>query len=152
VPSDGKGEPVRLPGNAAQQGGALSPDGRFIAYFSNETGTPEVYVQTWPVGGGKWQISNGGGHLPRWRGDGKELFYRNAAFEFFAVPITLEPRFTAGIPQLLFTRRIQGVNLAASTWTVTPDGQKFLLNAALAATHAPPFTVVLNWPETLTAK
>jgi hypothetical protein len=80
------------------------------------------------------------------------LFYRSPAFEFFAVPVTLAPRFTAGIPQLLFKRRLQGTNSAASTWTVTPDGQKFLLNAALATTQTPPFTVVLNWPETLIAK
>jgi len=80
------------------------------------------------------------------------LFYRNAAFEFFAVPVTLDPRFTAGIPQLLFKRRLQGANIGALTWAVTRDGQKFLLNAALAATRTPPFTVVLNWPETLIAK
>jgi len=152
MPSDGKGAVVRLPGTASQQGGQLSPDARFIAYHSNETGTPEIYIQTWPLGGGKWQISNGGGLLPRWRGDGKELYYRNPAFEFFAVPVALAPRFTAGIPQLLFKRRLQGSNTAAFNWTVRPDGQKFLLNAALVATQTPPFTVVLNWPETLIAK
>jgi Tol biopolymer transport system component len=152
VPADGKGVAVRLPGNGAQQAGQLSPDGRFIAYMSNETGTPQVYVQTWPLGGGKWQISNGGGAAPRWRGDGKELFYRNIAHEFFAVPVTLDPRFAAGIPKLLFKRRVQSENPAAPTWTVTVDGRKFLLNAALATTQASPFTVVLNWPETLNAK
>jgi Tol biopolymer transport system component len=152
VASDGKGEPVRVPGNASQQGGQLSPDGRFIAYHSNETGTPEVYVQSWPLGNGKWQISNGGGFLPRWRADGKELFYRDTAYAFFAVPVTLEPKFSAGIPQPLFKRRLQGSNTATSTWTVTADGQKFLLNAASATTQAPPFTVVLNWPETLTQR
>jgi Tol biopolymer transport system component len=152
VAADGKGEAVRVPGNGLQTAGQMSPDGRFIAYYSNETGTPEVYVQTWPLGGGKWQISNGGGLLPRWRGDGKELFYRNAAFEFYAVTVTLEPRFTAGIPQQLFKRRLQGDNPGTPSWVVTRDGQKFLLNAALPTTQAVPFTVVLNWPETLSSK
>jgi len=152
VSADGKGEAVRVPGNGAQTGGQMSPDGRFIAYFSNETGTPEVYVQTWPLGGGKWQISNGGGLLPRWRGDGKELFYRDATFQFSAVAVTLEPRFSAGIPQQLFKRRLQGDNQGTPSWAVTRDGQKFLINAALATTQAVPFTVILNWPETLSSK
>jgi Tol biopolymer transport system component len=152
APGDGKGEAVRIPGSGAQSGGQMSPDGRFIAYWSNETGTPEIYVQTWPLGGGKWQISNGGGLVPRWRRDGKELFYRNGTFEFYAVAVTLEPRFSAGIPQQLFKRRLQGDNPSTPSWTVTADGQKFLLNAALATTQAVPFTVVLNWPETLSSK
>jgi hypothetical protein len=152
VRADGKGEAVRIPGNGAQQAAQMSPDGRFIAYFSNETGTPEVYVQTWPLGGGKWQISNGGGLVPRWRGDGKELFYRNSAFEFYAVSVMLEPRFSAGIPQQLFKRRLQGDNPSTPSWTVTADGRKFLLNAALATAQAAPLTVILNWPETLSSK
>ena len=152
VEATGKAPGVRLPGTAAQQGGRFSPDGRFLAYSSNETGAAEVYVQTWPPGGGKWQISNGGGFLPRWRSDGRELYYRDAAFEFFAVPVTLEPRFAAGIPQRLFKRRLQGAGPGSSTWTVTPDGQRFLVNASLTETQTPPFTVVLNWPETLAQK
>ena len=85
-------------------------------------------------------------------GDGKELFYRNAAFEFYAVAVTLEPRFSAGIPQQLFKRRLQADNPGAPSWTVTADGKKFLLNAALPTSQAAPVTVVLNWPETLSAK
>ncbi len=151
VEQGGKGPAVRVPGSTAQLAGQLSPDARFIAYTSNETGTPEVYVQTWPPGGGKWQISNGGGFQARWRGDGKEMYYRNVEFEFFAVPVTLDPRFSAGIPKSLFKRRLQG-NPNAPSWTVKPDGQRFLLNAALATAQAAPFTVILNWPETLTQK
>jgi Tol biopolymer transport system component len=152
VPADGKGTPVRVPGGTAQLAGELSPDGRFISYVSNETGTPEVYVQTWPLGGGKWQISNGGGSLARWRGDGKELFYRNGEFQFFAVPVSLETRFTAGIPQPLFKHRLQVPAVATPSWAITADGQKFLVNGALASTQASPFTVILNWPEALNAK
>jgi len=68
------------------------------------------------------------------------------------VAVTLEPRFTAGIPQRLFKRRLQGDLASTPSWTVTADGQKFLLNAALATTQAVPFTVVVNWPETLSSK
>jgi hypothetical protein len=152
VPGDGRGAAVRVPGGTSQLAAQFSPDGRFIAYASNETGAPEVYVQTWPLGGGKWQISNGGGSQARWRKDGKELFYRNAEFQFFAVPVSLEPRFTAGIPTPLFKRRLQIVAAPVPAWTITSDGQKFILNAALASAQASPFTVVLNWPETLNAK
>ena len=151
APTDGKGSAVRVPGETAQAGGQFSPDGRFIAYLSNESGTPEVFVQTWPIGGGKWQISNGGGFQPRWRADGKELFYRNNASEFVSVPVTLEPRFVSGSPTVLFKRRLQG-NANAPNWTVTPDGQKFLLTAMTVATQASPLTVVLNWTEALNAK
>jgi eukaryotic-like serine/threonine-protein kinase len=150
VSADGTGSAVRVAGSGSQQAGQFSPDGRFIAYMSNETGSLEIYVQTWPLGGGKWQISNGGGVLPRWRGDGKELFYRNIAHEFYAVPVTLEPRFAAGIPKLLFKRRVQGDNPATPNFAMTQDGQKFLVNASLGTTQASPFTIVLNWPESLT--
>jgi serine/threonine protein kinase len=152
APADGKGTPTRLPGNTAQSAGQFSPDGRFIAYVSNETGVAEVYVQTWPLGGGKWQISNGGGSAAKWRADGKELYYRNADFQFFSVPLTLAPRFAAGIPTPLFKRRLQTPGGQAPTWAVTPDGKKFLLVAAVSAAQASPFTVILNWPETLAAK
>jgi len=151
VAADGKSPAVRLPGSTAQLAGQFSPDGRFLAYTSNETGASEVYVQSWPPGGGKWQISNGGGFQPRWRGDGKDLYFRNAQGQFFAVPVTLEPRFAAGIPLSLFTRRVQGLT-NAPTSVVTPDGQRFLVNAATAAVQSSPLTVILNWPETLAAK
>jgi len=149
VPVDGKGEPVVLSGSAAQLVGKFSPDGRFIAYVSNETRTNEIYVQTWPPGGGKWQVSSGGGVHPRWRADGKELFYRNPEFEFFAVPISASPQFSAGIPKAMFKRRVVTGPIGISTWSVASDGQRFLLNAAMGTTSAPAFSVILNWPETL---
>jgi hypothetical protein len=148
---DGKGGAVRLPGSTGQVSGQLSPDGRFIVYASNETRSYEIYVQTWPPGGGKWQISNGGGFQPRWRADGKELYFRNTDFQFFSVPVTLDPRFAAGIPRSLFKRRLQG-GANSPTWCVSADGQRFLLNAALANAQTAPFTVILNWPETLGVK
>jgi Tol biopolymer transport system component len=152
VPADGKGEPVILSSGGSNLGvGKLSPDGRFIAYSSNETRTNEVYVQTWPPGGGKWQVSNGGGAGPRWRADGKELFYRTPDFEFFAVPVTLGAQFSAGIPKSLFKRRIVTGPVGTSAWAVAPDGQRILLNATMGNVTSPAFTLILNWPETLRA-
>jgi hypothetical protein len=148
----GAGEEVTaLPGATNQIGGRLSPDGRFIAYMSNETRTNEVYVQTWPPGGGKWQVSNGGGQAPRWRADGKELFYRSPDFEFFAVPVALGAQFSAGAPRSLFKRRIVTGVAGIATWAVSPDGQRLLLNATGGDTAAPSFSMILNWPETLRA-
>ncbi|MBI3472582.1 MAG: PD40 domain-containing protein [Candidatus Solibacter usitatus] len=78
--------------------GQLSPDGRWVAYRSNESGKPEVYVQPFPPSGGKWQISTAGGHEPRWRRDGKELFY-TLGQKIRAVPVKTEgATFEAGIP------------------------------------------------------
>ena len=151
VSADGKGTPVIISGTANLGNPKFSPDGRYIAYVSNETRTNEIYVQTWPPGGGKWQVSNGGGNNPRWRADGKELFYRTPEFEFFAVPVTLGAQFSAGIPKPLFNRRIVTGQIGITSWSVTADGQKFLLNATTGTVTSPEFSVVLNWPETLRA-
>jgi hypothetical protein len=96
-------------------------------------------------------VSNGGGSQPRWRADGKELLYRSPDFEFFAVPVTLSPQFSAGIPKMMFKRRVVTGPIGTSTWSPAPDGQKFLLNATMGTVTAPNFSVILNWPETLGA-
>jgi len=140
-----------LPGATNQFVGRFSPDGRFIAYTSSETRTNEIYVQTWPAGGGKWQVSNGGGSAPRWRPDAKELFYRTPDFEFFAVPVSLGAQFSAGTPQALFKRRVVTGPPGTSSWTITSDGQKLLVNAVGGDVATPSFSVILNWPETLRA-
>jgi Tol biopolymer transport system component len=126
----------------------FSPNGRFVAYTSDSSGTPEVYVQPFPnPSGGKWMISKGGGQQPHWRGDGKELFYRvggGAGATLMAVDITLAPAFKAGIPKMLFQSPVGN-----TTWDVTADGQKFVraVQPTAAASGAPPepITVVLNW-------
>jgi serine/threonine protein kinase/Tol biopolymer transport system component len=130
----------------------FSPDGRFVAYTSNESGQNEVYVQPFPnASGGKWVASKGGGNQPHWRRDGKELFYISLDSKMMAVDVTTTPAFGSGNPKALFAAPIFG---AASTqnisrYDVTPDGQKFLINAlaadAAAAVLASPITVVLNW-------
>ena len=96
---------------------AFSPDGRLVAYTSNESGRTEIYVQTFPDGAGRWQVSNSGGTDPSWRGDGKELFYRTPDQKLMAVEIRAAGGdFQAGIPQSLFPVRIRAGMRATSTW------------------------------------
>ncbi len=86
----------------SETNGQISPDGKWVAYASNESGDWEIYVTTYPTAAGKWQVSRGGGTEPRWRGDGKEIFYIGAGSTFTAVPVSSEGTFTAGNPTPLF--------------------------------------------------
>lgn len=99
LPLSGDRKPVPILMTPFTEGqGQLSPDGRWIAYRSSKSGRPEVYVQPFPPSGGKWQISTAGGHEPRWRRDGKELFY-TLGQKILAVPVKTEgATFEAGIP------------------------------------------------------
>ncbi len=85
----------------------FSPDARFVAYQSNESGRPEIYVQSFPVATGKWQVSSSGGTDPAWRADGKQLYYRSADQKLMAVDIQAGESFKAGIPQPLFAATVQ---------------------------------------------
>jgi Tol biopolymer transport system component len=128
--------------------GQFSPDGRWVVYMSNESGRYEVYVQPFPGPGGKWQVSTGGGIEPRWRRDGKELFYIAPDGKLMAAPIqsagqTLE----AGTPAALFQTRIVGGGLAngKQQYAVAPDGQRFLINITVDESTTSPITIVTNW-------
>ena len=133
----------------------FSPDGRWVAYTSNESGTKEVYVQPFPMAsGGKWPISNGGGNMPRWRRDGKELFYFRPDNTLMAVSVTAAgSTFQPGVPVPLFRASVLGGNGGAAgsawRWDVSPDGQRFLINTALEEVTASPVTIVLNWQSGL---
>jgi Tol biopolymer transport system component len=127
----------------------FSPDGRWIAYRSRESGSWEVFVQPFPANGKKWQISNSGGTEPEWRGDGKELFYYSGS-ALMSVEIRANGgELEAAVPTALFSIRlgIQG----RQRWVVTKDGQKFLILVP-EERKAGPFTVVLNWPALLEKK
>jgi Tol biopolymer transport system component len=139
-----------LVGDAAYATGRFSPDGRYLAYTSNESGNREAYVQTIPTGGGKWQLSSDGATGIQWRADGKELYFTNFADEFLAVPVEGGARFEPGVPKVLFKRAICRTTSIAvgARWTPSADGQKFLINAAREVRGAD-FSVVLNWPATL---
>ncbi len=139
---DRKAAPL-LQGPFSEVEGQVSPDGRWIAYSSNESARREVYVQSFPPAGGKWQVSTAGGEEPRWRRDGKELFYV-AGSKIMAVELkTNGPTFEAGIPKELFEVRI-GPPLR-NRILVTGDGKRFLVNTPVEETLALPMTVVLNW-------
>jgi eukaryotic-like serine/threonine-protein kinase len=135
--------------DAAEHSAQFSPDGRFVAYVSNESGTNEVYVQTFPPGGGKWQMSSGGGSQPFWREDEKELFFIAPDDTVEAAPVSIGATFEPGIPKALFKRALERGGILRNRWCPTPDGQRFIVNAASGAGNSAPFSVVLNWPATL---
>jgi Tol biopolymer transport system component len=123
--------------------GEFSPDGRFVAYASNESGRFEVYVVPYPGPGGKWQISSGGGAAPVWRRDGKELFYLAPDHKLMAVGIKTAGAFEAEAPQPLFETRIR--EDPDRHFDVSADGQRFLLDSPLGDETTPPITLVQNW-------
>ena len=123
-----------------------------MAYTSNESGAYEVYVQSFPAGGGKWQISTGGGVQPRWRHDGRELFYLAPDNKLMSVAVRAGATFEAGTPETLFQTRTYGLPPATNysqQYDVTPDGQRFLLNVDVSEVNAVPITVVLDWTAAL---
>lgn len=130
---------------AMEMNARFSPDGKWVAYQSNESGENEIYVQPYPPTGAKWTISNGGGTMPAWRGDGKELFYRGPDDSTMAVPMSLGPALDVGRPEALFSRPLQPGGIFRNRYVVSADGQRFLLNAATERQSVVPFSVVLNW-------
>jgi Tol biopolymer transport system component len=135
--------------DASETGPAFSPDGRFVAYASNESGPAEVYVQTFPAGGGKWQISNGGGTQPRWRGDGRELFYMSPDDSLHAVPVATSGAFEPGTPVTLFKRALARAPIPRNRFFPSADGQRFIVNVARETGQVVPLSVIVNWPATL---
>ncbi|HYK41271.1 MAG TPA: protein kinase [Thermoanaerobaculia bacterium] len=125
-------------------GAVLSPDGRYVAYQSNASGRAEVYVQTFPDPGGKWQISTAGGYEPRWRSDGRELYYRGDDQKLMAVGIETSPKFTAGVPKALFQSRFE-TSITRNRYLPSPDGSRFLAVGTLSRESITPTTVALNW-------
>jgi Tol biopolymer transport system component/predicted Ser/Thr protein kinase len=131
-----------------ESGAALSPDGRWIAYQSDESGTDEIYVQTFPAGNERQQVSVGGGTQPRWRGDGKELFYISPDRKVMAVDIPAGKELEAGKPHALFQTRILPLVEARNHYDVTADGQRFVVNSRQPEDAALPITIVVGWtPE-----
>ena len=129
----------------------FSPDGRWIAYDSNETGQSEVYVRPYPGPGGRRQVSTDGGNLPRWSRDGRELFYRNGD-AMVVTQVETEPNLTVGDPEVLFTGRYSRSVRVGRQYDVHPDGQRFLMlkeDEADEVTARDELIVVLNWFEEL---
>ncbi len=128
----------------------LSPDSSWISYISDESGQDEVYVQPFPGGGGRLQLSVGGGSHPVWAPNGREVFYRNGD-EMMAVAIDTESEFSAGAPQVLFEGRFLGTGsvLEGRNYDISPDGQRFLMIKREQDVMPTELIVVLNWFEEL---
>jgi eukaryotic-like serine/threonine-protein kinase len=144
---------LRTPFN--ETSGRISPDGHWMAYVSDESGTPEVYVTSFPNARGKWSVSTHGGRAPEWRRrDGKELFFIGPNGQLTAVPVNRVDggtTFDVGPPTILFNvPRLQfGATGVFSEWQYAPsaDGQRFLVRIPVSETSSPPATVILNWPS-----
>ena len=127
----------------------FSPDGRWLAYSSDEAGRFEIYVVPYPGPGGKWQISSDGGREPLWNRNGRELFFRNGN-KMMAAPIDTQHGFSAGTPKMLFQGQYVTLSNSTPNYDVTSDGQKFLM---LKSTIQPTqINVIVNWFEELKQK
>jgi DNA-binding winged helix-turn-helix (wHTH) protein/Tol biopolymer transport system component len=126
----------------------ISPDGHWIAYVSDESGALDVYVDAFPERGRKTRVSMYGGMFPRWRGDGRELFYLTTGKKLMAVDVRLGPTVDVAEPHMLFQTRITGVS--RNHYNVTRDGQRFLINSPSTDIAMSPITVVVNWTALLT--
>jgi eukaryotic-like serine/threonine-protein kinase len=138
-------------GSSTAKNAEFSPDGKWVAYASNETGRFEVYVTSFPDAHSKWQVSSSGGEQPRWRKDGKELFYIAAGDELMAIPIKYTPNFDFGPPQPLFqTDATDPISTSEHmVYDVGRDGQRFLVNTRQKRSTVDPIAVVLNWDASL---
>ena len=150
---DRKSEPIPIAVTPFEEReGQFSPDGKWVAYASNESGRAEIYVQPFPDAGEKWQISINGGAQPRWRRNGSELFYIGLDRKLMAAAIkaaTPGRSFEAGTPVELFQTRITGPAVPAGSnshqYVVSPDGSHFLINTTSEDAVSPPLAVILNW-------
>jgi Tol biopolymer transport system component len=141
------GEPTRfLTSKGSERNGQISPDGKWAAYACDESGNWEIYVTSFPAAAGKWQVSRGGGTEPRWRGDGKEIFYIAPSGALTAVPVNSGSMFATGTPVPLF--QIRGRAPISSTdvfsYDVAKDGKRFLVNRYVTPEHVAPLTILLN--------
>jgi hypothetical protein len=122
-----------------------------VAYASNQTGKWEIYVTSFPGAKGKWQVSTGGGEQPRWRGDGKELFFLSSDSKMMAAPVATGTNFDAGTPVTLFqvTPRQPISSRDQFVYDVSRDGQRFLILTQIKPVEMQPMSVVLNWDAKL---
>ncbi len=158
IPADGSGEPVEyLATEFFERFPAISPNGRWIAYMSDESGREEIYVRPFPIAAGKWQVSDGGGDWPSWSRDGSELIYRTEDGMMSAKISTENASFRAGRPQPLasggFSNGQIGVSVAGSIFSdyeIMPDGQSFIiLQGGEGQTVQNHVTLVTNWFDVL---
>ncbi len=149
LPLFGDGKPFPIVQDAFEEREpAVSPDGKWMTYQSNESGRREIYVTAFPRGGAKWLVSTNGGTSAKWRRDGKELFFLDPTDKIVAVDVNASGNAVRlGTPHDLF--QTVGVQREYGPFDVTVDGKKFLLNSGNLKEGGDPFTLVLNWPSEL---
>jgi Tol biopolymer transport system component len=146
LPTEGDKKPYPLTQTAFNSDhGAFSPDGKWVAYTSNESSREDVYVQAFQGKGGSYRVSRNGGTQPMWRGDGRELFFLAPDSTMMAVSISTADGFEAGIPQALFASGAVNFTGNRRQYAVTRDGQRFLINLPQQRATPTPLTVVVNW-------
>jgi len=144
------GEPVLIAGTPASELAPMfSPDGRFLAYDSDESGRYEVYVVPYPPTGERWAVSTGGGEEPVWSRDGRELFYRHGD-QMLVVGVSTRPSFAASSPRVLFEGRFELTTGGhTQNYDVSPDGQKFLMIQRIDSTRLYEIRVVVGFDREL---
>jgi eukaryotic-like serine/threonine-protein kinase len=149
LPSFGGGKPFPIVQSAYEERyPVVSPDGKWMAYQSNESGRWEVYITAFPGGGAKWQVSSVGGAEAKWRGDSKEIFYLDPSDNIVAVDVnTSGGAVQLGTPHTLF--QAVGIQREYGPYDVSADGKRFLLNSGNLKEGSDPFTLVQNWPAEL---
>jgi Tol biopolymer transport system component len=150
LPLSEKASPVAVQAEPrfTEERGRFSPDGKWIAFSTNESGAFEVFVRTFPGNERKLQISTGGGTQPHWSPDGKELYYISGEGMLMAVPVRSWNPFEPGTPVPLFPK--PGFNGSdGGSYVPANDGSRFLVIQPLSAAQAVPLTVIQNWPAAL---
>ncbi len=145
LPLFGDGQPFPILQDAwSEKDAEISPDGKWLAYVTNDSGRNQVYITPFPGGGAKWEVSKDGGSSPKWRGDGKELFYLDNSDGIVAVDLTVSgSAIDLGVPHVLF--QAIGIQRDYGPYDVTADGKKFLINSGNIAQGGEPLTLVQNW-------
>lgn len=144
----GNAQPLAfLRGAAIQRDGQFSPDGRWVAYQSNQSGKDEIYLQAFPVPGERIPVSSGGGQQARWSAAGPELFFIGADHQLMSVQVTFTPngRVTLGPSIPLFRTDFENNFQARQQYAVTKDGQRFLVNMPTDIVDPPSISLILNW-------
>ncbi len=149
LPLSGDGKPFSIVQTSFEdRHGMVSPDGKWMAYENNASGQREIYITAFPGGGAKWQVSTNGGIIPKWRKDGKELFFLDATDNIDAVDVSSSgDAVHLGVPHILF--QVIGIQREYGPYDVTADGKKFLTNSGSLKEGSAPLTMVQNWPSEL---
>jgi Tol biopolymer transport system component len=137
--------------SSVERAAAISPDGKYVAYVSEESGRAEIYVQSFPSASERHQVSADGGSDPVWSRDGKELFFRSG-WKMMVADVASTPTFTSGRPRMLFETKLSTRSSSGlGSFDVSPDGQRFLMVRERSTEGGAEVNVVLNWFEELKA-